>query len=377
MLTRPHYIANDIYRRSTYGSLHPLSIPRVSSTTDLVTGLGWLDPKIYRDSKRATPKQLARFHKPDYIAAVEQAERDGELPEDMKHRYHLGVSGNPIYREVFSRPATSVGGTLLAAEMLAEGGIVHSPAGGTHHGRADHASGFCYFNDPVLGCYAFLDQGLTRIAYVDLDAHHGDGVQDAFHDDDRVLTISIHEADRWPHSGGATDRAGGFARNMPVPPGLNDDELAFLVENAVIPLVEQFEPQVLIIQCGCDGLADDPLSKLELSNQGIWHAVRQLKRLAPRILALGGGGYNPWTVARCWSGIWGVLNNFPVPDRLPPDAESVLRALRWSRSAGRNPPEHWFTTLADTPHHGPIRDAVRALAPIVLREEEAVSNVAV
>lgn len=369
MLSRPHYIANEIYRKSTYGSLHPLSIPRVSSTTDLITALGWLDPAVYRESSRATPRQLARFHDPAYIAALQQAEHDGGLPDAMKQRFNIGVSGNPIYREVFSRPATSVGGTLLAVSLLKDGGVVHSPAGGTHHGRRDHASGFCYFNDPVMGCLAFLDQGLRRVAYVDLDAHHGDGVQDAFADDDRVLTISIHEDGRWPHSGPVHDRAGGMARNMPVPPGFNDDELAFLIENAVIPLLETFEPEALIIQCGCDGLADDPMSRLELSNRGIWRAVLALKRLAPRVLAVGGGGYNPWMVARCWAGIWGILNGFPFPDRLPEAAEDVLRQLTWRRRAGRNPPEHWFTTLADPPRHGPVREEVRALAPLMLRED--------
>ena len=129
----------------------------------------------------------------------------GWTPE-RRARYQLGKIDNPIFPEVFRRPATAAGGSILAAELLAEGGIVYSPAGGTHHGRPDRASGFCYFNDPVLGILAMLDRGLERIFYVDIDAHHGDGVQDAFADDDRVLTVSVHEGARWPYTGAADDR---------------------------------------------------------------------------------------------------------------------------------------------------------------------------
>jgi acetoin utilization protein AcuC len=168
----------------------------------------------------------------------------------------------------------------------------------------------------------------------------------------------VHEKGRWPFTG-AVDDAG--AVNFPVPPGFNDSELDLLVEEAIGPLVEAFGPEMLILQCGADGLADDPLSRLELSNRAIWRAVDTLRPLAPRVLVLGGGGYNPWSVARCWTGIWAGLNAFPIPPRLPPRAEAVLRGLSWARSQGRNPPQHWFTTLADQPRNGTIRDEVRTL----------------
>lgn len=363
---RPQLIASEIYRRSRYGARHPLSIPRVSSTCDLIRALGWLDEADYHDSAPASPADLARFHDPGYIEVLQRAERDGDLPDALKRRHHVGVNGNPIYGEVFSRPATACGASLLAARLLAGGGVVHSPAGGTHHGRPDRASGFCYFNDPVLAILALLDQGLERVAYVDLDAHHGDGVQDAFHDDDRVLTVSIHEAGRWPHTGMLEDRAGGMARNLPVPSGFNDDELAFLVDAAVLPLVDAFEPEALVVQCGCDGLADDPMSRLELSNSALWAAVAALAPMSPRVLCLGGGGYNPWAVARCWAGVWATLNRLPVPDRLPELAEGILREIAWRRSQGRNPPAHWFTTLRDAGRGGPVRPEIRAIARAVL-----------
>jgi acetoin utilization protein AcuC len=250
---------------------------------------------------------------------------------------------------------------LLAAGLLAEGGIVYSPAGGTHHGRPDRASGFCYFNDPVLGIFAFLDQGLDRIAYVDIDAHHGDGVEDAFASDPRVLTLSLHEAGRWPGTGLDSD-PGNNRYNLPVPEGFNDAEFDYLLEFAILPLVDGFRPDAIVVQTGADSLAHDPMSKLALSNGSHWRAVRHLRGMAPRLLVIGGGGYNPYAVGRCWTGIWAELAGHERPDRLPPEAEALLREIRWSHSRGRNPPEAWLTTLADPPAPGPVREEVRGLA---------------
>jgi acetoin utilization protein AcuC len=212
-----------------------------------------------------------------------------------------------------------------------------------------------------LGILRFLDRGAARVLYVDLDAHHGDGVEAAFRDEPRVLTISIHGRDRWPHSGGIDDQGPSW-RNLPVPPGFNDAELAFLIEEAVVPLSESFEPEAVVIQSGADGLADDPMSKLELSNRALWQAVARLQRLAPRVLVLGGGGYNPWAVARCWAGIWATVSGIEIPHRLPEPAERLLRAVEWRHSLARTPPERWFTTLADPPNEGPVRPEIRAVA---------------
>ena len=244
---------------------------------------------------------------------------------------------------MFRRPSTACGGSILGAELALAGGRVYNPAGGTHHGRPDRASGFCFFNDPALAILRLLDGGLERVFYLDVDAHHGDGVQAAFAGDPRVLTVSIHEAGRWPMRGrgpgagaeeegtplvgSAADRGGGWARNLPVPPGFNDDEMAFLLDAAVLPLAEAFRPEAMVLQGGADALADDPQSKLSLSNRALWRTAALARDLATRLLVLGGGGYNPWSVGRCWAGIWGVLDGREVPDRLPAEAEDVLRAL--------------------------------------------------
>jgi len=341
----------------------------VSSCTDLCRALGWLPDDVYLAAPMASEVQLARFHDPAYLAALRRAEASGQVSEADRARFRIGTDNNPLYPEIFRRPATSAGGVLLAAALTAEGGIVHCPGGGTHHGRADRAAGFCYLNDPVLGLLAWLDQGLERIVYLDIDAHHGDGVQDAFHDEPRVFTISLHEAGRWPFTGAARDRAGGAARNLPLPRGCNDSEWAWLLRHAVLPLIERLRPEAIMLQCGADALEEDPLAKLSLSNNAHCATVAAIRSLAPRLLVLGGGGYNPYTVARCWASVWGVLNDLPVPARLPPAAEAVLRGLRYNRAAGRNPPAHWMTTLRDAPREGPVREAIRALAIETLMED--------
>jgi acetoin utilization protein AcuC len=355
-----------VYRRPGYGNNHPLAIPRVAAVMDLCAALGWLDDSIYETSPEATPAELARFHDPDYIAAVRRVTAAGRADRATRARYDLGTMANPVFPGLFERAATACGGSIRAAERVLTGGVAFNPAGGTHHGRPDRAHGFCYFNDPVLAILRLLDAGLQPVYYVDLDAHHGDGVEAAFADESRVMTLSIHEAGRWPRTGGIADRAGGAARNLPVPPGFNDSELDYLIDTAVIPLGRRLAPAAVVITCGADGLAGDPLARLELSNGALWGTVHQLVALSPRTVVLGGGGYNPWTVARCWTGLWGTLLDCSMPGRLPAAAEAVLRGLACDLVHDEDVPETWFTTLADPPNPGPVRPEVEALAAAVL-----------
>ena len=366
MAASPLFIGSEIYRDTPFSQSHPLAIPRVSAATDLARALGWLGRENYRESPRANPDDLARFHDPAYIDAVIAAETHQALTPEDGRRFNIGAIEAPIYPDMFKRPATAAGASVLAADLVANAGTVFSPASGTHHGRRDRASGFCFFNDPVLGLLRLLDGGLERVFYLDIDAHHGDGVEDAFADDARVFTVSVHEAGRWPGTGLVEDRAGGMARNLPVPTNFNDTEMAYLLDNAILPLVRAFRPQAIMIQCGADALAEDPLSKLTLSNVSHCAVVAAVMPLSSRLIVTGGGGYNPWAVARCWTGVWGILNGFKIPNRLPIAAEKVLRGIHWQRSAGRNPPDHWFTTLVDTPREGSVRAEIKALARAVL-----------
>ncbi len=352
-----YFIGSNIYRGSSYGRHHPLSIPRVPTVMDLCHALDWLPEAQYRTSPRAKPAALTQFHTPDYIAALLQAEAAQEVSDAVRDRHGLGTLSNPVFPEMYRRPATAVGGGLLAAELVAQGGVAHNPGGGTHHGFSDRAAGFCYLNEPVLTIRRLLALGCRRVAYVDIDAHHCDGVAAGFHGSDRVRMISIHEAGRWPFTGVLGDTGGGAAFNLPVPRGFNDSEFRLVLDQVILPAVADFRPDAIYLQCGADAVLEDPLSRLALSNNAHWDTVRALRPMAPRLIVSGGGGYNPWTVARLWTGVWAVLSDREIPDRLPDAAQEVLGALTWTRRA--RPGAALLTRLDDDPREGEIRDAVR------------------
>jgi acetoin utilization protein AcuC len=367
----PLLFASEVFRASRHPPGHPLAIPRVSLTVDLLRALGWLPEAAYREAAAASPADLARFHDAAYIQAVIKAERDQDLADADRLTFNLGVNGNPIFGEVFRRPATSCGASLAAADAILAGGIAHCPAGGTHHGLRARASGYCVFNDPVLAILKLLDAGLARVFYLDLDAHFGDGVQIAFADEPRVRTLSIHESGRWPMPrdgtgftgfGSAGDRGGGHACNCPVPPGFNDSEMAFLLDTVVTPRILAFAPEAIVVQAGADALADDPMTRLSLSNRGLCRAIAAVVPLSPRLLVLGGGGYNPYAVARCWAAIWGTLCGIDVPTVLPAAGRDVLDSVRWRHRRGEPPDPRWLASLLDPPASGPVRPAVIAIA---------------
>jgi acetoin utilization protein AcuC len=332
----------------------------VSTVIDLARALGWLPADRYRTSPRAKPAALTLWHDPAYIAALQAAEASGEATPEMRARHHLGTLANPVFPQVYRRPATGAGGTMLAAEMLAAApGVVQVPGGGTHHGLPDRANGFCYLNDVVLAIKVLQARGLTRLAYVDLDAHHCDGVELAFAGDPGVRMISVHEEGRWPFTGRLEETGGGSAFNLPVPRGYNDSEARVVLHDLILPRVAQHRPEVLVLQCGADSLLEDPLSRLALSNRAYLEAIRALLPLAPRVLVLGGGGYNPWSVGRLWTAIWGLLSGQDLPDRLPAPAAKVLAGLSWG-GGGRPPPDPALVeTLLDAPRDGPVRGEIR------------------
>ncbi len=357
-------VMSEVYRRAAYGRNHPLAIPRVETALDIAADLGWLAGRS-RPSPVADEALLSRFHTPAWIAALREADATGVVSPAVRACHGLGTMENPLFRGVFERAATSVGGSFEAARLALDGRVVFHPAGGTHHGRPDGASGFCYFNDPVFAVLGLLDGGLDRVAYVDLDAHHGDGVEDAFAADPRVFTISIHEAGRFPGTGALDDRREGRARNLPVPRGLVDDELAFLIDEAVVPVLERIAPQAVVVTCGADPLLGDPLSAMRLSNRALIAATLAVVARAPRAVVLGGGGYNPWTLARHWAALWGALAGFPAPDRLPEVSRRRLAALDCDLVEEEDRDPAWFETLIDRPSNGPVRDEIRAIAAAI------------
>ena len=358
---RPRMIAAEIYRTSTYGQWHPLRIPRVGTVVDLSRAMGWLPREQYINSPRAKPEVLRAWHTPEYLDALLAAERDGVVSEAVRVRHGLGTVSNPVYPEMFRRPATATGASILAGELLKSPGVIHSPASGTHHGFPDRAGGFCYLNDPVFAILSLRASGLRRVAYVDIDAHHPDGVEHGFAGDTDVLMISVHEERRWPFTGALEDRGAGEVWNLPVPRGFNDSEMRAVFERLIGPRVAAFRPEAIVLQCGADAVEEDPLSRLALSNNAHWAVVQGLRAMTDRMLVTGGGGYNPWSVGRLWTGVWAVLAGAEIPDRLPPEGEAVLRGITWPGNArGKAPPDHWFTTLRDAPREGPVSEEVRA-----------------
>ena len=357
----PILIGSEIHRRTEISSRHPLAWPKTAPTLELIRGLDWFDEAQYVESSKTTPRRLGMFHDPGYINAALDAEAKQTVSADISLNYGLGSSDNPIFPGVIERASVACGAAIKAANLLVDGGVVHSPLGGAHHAQPARASGFGYFNDLVIGIYTMMNNGLKRIAYIDLDAHHGDAVEAAFAFNPDVLTLSIHQENCWPYGGTESDPSCGVF-NIPVPIGFNDSELSFLVSEVVHPILERFDAEAIVIQAGADSLADDLMMELGLSNRAYFQAVEALRHRAPRLWVTGGGGYNPWAVVRCWAGIWCVLNDRDPADVPPIAAEQELVEMISKSQPVSGPPENWLKTLADDERPGEIRDAVKQVA---------------
>ena len=359
--SRAVFIDHPVFAAPAWGDLHPLAIARQVNVKALCETMGWLgDGRVVRGSL-ATFESLVRFHDPSYVTAFMRASAEGKVRAEDRSAFGFGTMENPIFPGIYERAAASIGCAVDAAHAALAGAIAFHPAGGTHHGRPGRASGFCYFNDPVFAIRALLDVGAGPVLYLDIDAHHGDGVQDAFAGHRDVMTVSIHEQGRWPYSGGAGDRGGGNARNMPVPSGLNDSEMDWLLAGPVADIAARFRPESVVIVAGADCLAGDPLSKMGLSNLAFWRAVESGCGFAGVRVVLGGGGYNPWTVTRGWSGLWARLAGLPIPDRLPAAACALLKTLSSDLIDDDEIDPLWTQSIADIPNEGMIRDSIKVL----------------
>ena len=331
MMGRAAFIYGDALSRHELRSDHPMRPVRLRYTYQLLREYGAFDDPgaVLLDPRSAAEEELAWLHTPEYIAAVKDlgsGSRLGSGP-DVIDPARFGFSGqgdNPVYPGMYEAAALSTGGSLLAAEMVASGevGAAFNISGGLHHAAADHASGFCVFNDPALAVHYFLNRGM-RVAYVDIDAHHGDGVQEAFYTDDRVLTISVHESGQYlfPGTGSVAEMgegAGlGYSVNLPLYPYTGDDDYVESFKRVVPPLVRAFAPDVLVTQLGIDSYHSDPLTHLQVTTEGYIEVVRELAGLGLPWLALGGGGYDVTAVARAWTLAYGVMLGVDWPDRLP------------------------------------------------------------
>jgi acetoin utilization protein AcuC len=359
-----YFISNPIFFTAEWNSNHPLAIARQAKFYDFCQVLGWLFQEKIFQCNALNEVKISEIHDYNYVITLKKASEGEIISSEERLKYNICNFENPIFQGVYDRATASVGGSVAAAEVVLNGGTAFHPAGGTHHGKRAKASGFCYFNDPVFAIKTFIDNGFTRIAYVDLDAHHGDGVEEFYKDDERVFLSSIHEENRWPYSGKLADNKKGRIVNIPVLTGINDDEYKLVID-ALYYNVCKFAPQAIVITAGADCLGGDPLSKMEISNVAFWDAIQKFCSIAPSRVVLGGGGYNPWTVTRAWAGLWAKLNDFDIPKKLPHEIVEMLKTMSCDLVDNEDIKSEWLNSISDVGNSGDIRTHFVELSRVI------------
>ena len=324
MAHRTRLVWDDGFTDYNFGPTHPMGPARLALTTRLLDDLGVLDKVEVVSPAIASDELLTTVHEPAYVAAVRMASLD---PEHADGRRGLGTEDDPAFAGMHEASARIVQGTVDMCDAVWRGEADHGVnyCGGLHHAMATHASGFCIYNDIAVGIQRLLDSGAERVAYVDIDVHHGDGVERIFWNDPRVLTISIHESGRalfpgtgWPGDIGGPD-ARGSAVNVALPPGTGDSDWLRAIESVVPQVVAAFAPDVLVTQHGCDSHREDPLAHLCISMDAQRRAHECLHRLSHdhahgKWVALGGGGYElVQVVPRSWAHLTAIAAHSPVP----------------------------------------------------------------
>jgi acetoin utilization protein AcuC len=330
---------DDVLASYDFGRGHPLRPLRLELTVALARDLGVLSAPGVTVAAPASSGDdtLALVHDRDYIAAVRAAPSDvlGRLS-----RYGLGSGDNPVFDRMHEAAALVTGASVQAARSVWDGSAQHAVniAGGLHHAMRDRASGFCVYDDPAVAIAWLLQAGATRVAYVDVDVHHGDGVQAAFYDDPRVLTVSLHESGSYlfPGTGFPSEVGDGEGRgtsvNVALPPGTNDAEWAHAFDAVVPDVLRAYRPEILVTQLGCDTHVLDPLAHLALSVDGQARTYARLHALAHdlcggRWVVLGGGGYEiVHVVPRSWTLALAEVTGAAVPDTLPEDWREMAHA---------------------------------------------------
>ena len=306
---------------------HPLQPRRLKLVHDLLTAYGVFDgrrgdlvaPRI------ATATEVGWCHDADYVTGVRDLSA-GKVAMYEGNKFGFSSYGdNPAFPGIYEAHLWSTGASLAATELVLAGKVGTAAAnfaGGLHHAMSRRTSGFCVFNDPAIAIELLLRQG-KRVVYVDIDAHHGDGVQNAFYETDRVLTISLHESGQFLFPGtGSVDEMGtgaglGYSVNVPLYPYTDDETYLWAFGEVVPPLIGAFKPDVLVTQLGIDTHADDPLTHLALTSEGYGDVVRKFAAMHLPWVAMGGGGYSLDAVARCWSLAFSIMAGIDLPDEIP------------------------------------------------------------
>lgn len=323
-MTKTAFIYTDDFSRFDYGDSHPLRVSRLRLTYELIKACGILTPPNSRfvEARIATDDELCLFHDKKYIECLKTLNAGKSVPE--AYIYGLGSGDNPVFKGLLDWSRLLTGASLQAAEMVDNGDvqIALNIAGGLHHAMQAEASGFCYINDPVIAIKYLLKKD-RKVAYIDIDAHHGDGVQAAFYNTDKVLTISIHETGRllFPGTGFENEigigEGEGYSINVPLPPFSDDEIFLYAFNNIVPPAIEKFMPDIIVTQLGVDSFCSDPLAHLNFTNLAFIKVISKLKEMSLKWVALGGGGYDIPNVVKGWTLAWAVMNGLDLPDEIP------------------------------------------------------------
>lgn len=308
----------------SYGEDHPFSPGRARTALRLIQEQGYLNEPWMRveEPVAITKERLVESHDPGFIEALEEAS-SGVWKEDFL-KYNLGGDDCPVFPGLFDYVLLYTSATITGANLIMNenANIVFNPLGGFHHSSRAHAEGFCYVNDVLVAIDMFVAGGF-RVAYVDIDAHHGNGVQDAYYRDDRVLTVSLHQTGEtlYPWSGFeheiGEDAGRGFNINVPLPEQTDDEAFEWVFERVVTPAVTAFAPRIVVAVIGGDAHRSDPLSNLSLTNNGMVAAMTRIRDYATHLLLLGGGGYDEQTTTRAWTRMWAAANRIDaLPDFL-------------------------------------------------------------
>lgn len=320
-------VYNSRLSRYTYGPGHPLKLERLQLTMDLMDAYGLLaslESPPWVESGEAQERDVLLIHSPEYLKVLKEANQ-GRTP-GQAWKYGLGSGDNPVFSGLYDWSLLVSGATLECCRQIRDRDcdIAFNIAGGLHHAHRQKASGFCYLNDPAVGIARLVTDGF-RVAYLDVDVHHGDGVQAAFYHTNQVLTISLHQHGHTIFPGtGFPDELGegegrGYSVNVPLAPGTTDDVYLWAFNEVVPPLIHAFNPDVLVTQLGVDTLATDPLASLNLTIDGFCRIVQEIKSWGYKWVALGGGGYEIMNVARAWTKAWAIMKESQIPDTLPQD----------------------------------------------------------
>jgi acetoin utilization protein AcuC len=260
----------------------------------------------------------------------------------------------------------ATGSSIQAAELFLSGVSAFNPAGGMHHAFRDRANGFCFINDLVITLEFLRRKGFNRILYIDLDAHHCDGVQEAYYTSSEVFVLSLHQSPDYafPFNRGFIEETGegegeGYNLNIPLPKGLNDSEFLYVLEESMGIVLDRFTPQIYLLQLGTDPLLEDPLSKFELSNSAFLEAFRMIRDSLGEGIYLGGGGYHPIALARCWTLIWCDISGREIPRFIGTEAREVLRRVDYEEFDEDIDRSYMYELLIDEERGGAIRSEVR------------------